>query len=75
MVAVLELPCEPRGVLVEVDVVDGRVGRKPGPFQHDQFEAVAQTPPLRLPRGAAAHDASVDEHETLHRGYPNGVTK
>ena len=50
------------GMLLEVDVVDGRIRRESGPLQDLELEAVAERP-LTAPGGAAAHHAAVHEDD------------
>ena len=54
-----------RGVVLEVDAIDGRVRREARPFDDDELEPVGQRA-LRRPRPASPDDAPVDEDETLH---------
>src|SRR3990172_10906885 len=53
-------------LLLEVDVLDGRSGRKPGPVEDDELETPRKWP-LRAPRRPAAGDAAVHQDEALHR--------
>jgi hypothetical protein len=75
MVSVAQLPAEQLGVLLEIDAVDRRVGRKPGPLDNDEVEPVAKAHTLARPRRATSGDTPVDEHDTFHKRYPREVTK
>ena len=50
------------GVLLEVDVVDGRVGRKARPLEDVELEPVGERA-LPAPGRPPAHDAAVDEDD------------
>jgi hypothetical protein len=58
--AVLQELGDERRLLLEVDVVDRRIGRRPGPVGDDEREALRERP-LRPPRGPATPDAAVHE--------------
>ena len=66
VVAGLEQAGDELGVRVEVDPIDGRIGREPRPVEHEQLEALGQRAPARS-TSPAADDAAVNEHEPLHR--------
>ena len=63
MRAVTDRLCDQNGMLVEVDVVDGRIGRESRPLQDLEPEPVAELA-LTAPGGSSAHDAAVDEHDS-----------
>jgi len=54
------------GVGLEVHALDRRSREEAGTLDRDQLEALGQRT-LRRPRRPRAHDAPVDEDETLHR--------
>ena len=58
-------------MLLEIDSVDERPGREPGPVQDDELE-LARKRPLLDPGGSTVTDTSMNEDESLHT--VSGVT-
>jgi hypothetical protein len=72
MVARLEQIGDQSAVRIEVDPVDRRIGREPGPVEDEEFEAIRERA-LSRPRSAATDDAAVDEDEALHGAILDGL--
>ncbi len=53
---------EPRRLVLEVDVLDVRAGRKAAPVRRDELEALREGA-LGRPRDLAIDDAAVDEED------------
>ena len=66
MVAGLEQAGDELCVRLEVDPVDGRIGREPGSVENDELEALVQRQ-LSAPGRLASDDTAVHEYEALHR--------
>ena len=66
MVAVADEPGHQLRVRLEVDPLDQRARREPGPFHEHELEPFAERL-LSAPGGSGADDAPVHEDEPLHR--------
>jgi hypothetical protein len=57
--------CNVVSVLLEIDPLDWRIGRKTGTVEDQELESLTERK-LRPPGRTPTDDASVDEHEPLH---------